>query len=141
MPSVTSLEKQEYYGFQHNRFWRIMEDYFQVELNDYEAKKKCIQEHGIILWDVIASCERVGSLDSAIRNVVCNDIVGMIQTYPSISMIICNGKKSYSIYQTYFKTKIDVPCVCLPSTSNANRSISQEALFHIWKQQLQNANV
>lgn len=137
MPSVTSLDKQEYYGFKHNRFWKIMSDYFQVEFTDYEAKKECIRKHGIILWDVIASCEREGSLDSAIRCIVCNDIKGMIQKYPSISLILCNGKKSYEVYQKHFGKEIELPCICLPSTSNANRSISEMELFRLWKEQLQ----
>ena len=38
MPSITSLEKQEYYGFKHNRFWKIISAYFQIEFNSYEEK-------------------------------------------------------------------------------------------------------
>lgn len=134
---MTSLEKQEYYGFAHNRFWKIMGAYFQIDLPDYEAKKACIQAHGIILWDVIKTCEREGSLDSAIKHVECNDITAMVQANPSISCIICNGKKSYELYQRHFGKVITVPCVYLPSTSNANRSISEEKLFQQWFTQLQ----
>ncbi len=136
MPSVTSLAKQEYYGYRHNRFWRIMEAYFHIPLNDYQAKRRCIQDHHIILWDVIASCEREGSLDSAIRHVVCNDVATLIHKYPSIRLILCNGKKSYELYQKHMQAQIAVECVCLPSTSNANRTIQQEALFEQWFYQL-----
>ena len=38
MPSVTSLEKQEYYGFKHNRFWKIIASYFQESFSSYEDK-------------------------------------------------------------------------------------------------------
>lgn len=136
MPSVTSLEKQEYYGFAHNRFWRIISHYFQEELPDYEAKKACIKKHGILLWDVIRSCEREGSLDSAIRKVVCNDIKGMLREHPSIVMVICNGKKSYDLYQKHVGKDVTIPCVCLPSTSNANRTIKEADLFYLWEEQL-----
>lgn len=136
MPSVTSLDKQEYYGFQHNRFWKIMRAYFDAELSSYEDKKHLIQDHHMILWDVIGSCEREGSLDSAIRHEVCNDIEGLIEQYPTLSLILCNGKKSYDLYQRYFAKQIQIPCVCLPSTSNANRSISEQALFQAWFDQL-----
>ena len=39
MPSVASLEKQEYYGFKHNRFWKIMNHMFQMPIDTYEQKK------------------------------------------------------------------------------------------------------
>lgn len=136
MPSVTSLEKQEYYGFQHNRFWKIMQAYFHVELNNYEQKQQLIQEHSLILWDVIGSCEREGSLDSAIRNVTCNDIAGLVQRYPSISLVLCNGKKSCDLYQRHFAKQLALEYVALPSTSNANRTIKEADLYQQWFHQL-----
>lgn len=138
MPSVTSLEKQEYYGFKHNRFWKIMSAYFQVELQDYEAKRQLILDHDLILWDVIGSCEREGSLDSAIRKETCNAIVELYEQYADIQWILCNGRKSYDLYQKHFASKIDAVCVCMPSTSNANRSIKETALFAKWFAQLDN---
>lgn len=136
MPSVTSLAKQEYYGYRHNRFWPIMAAYFDVPLSDYEAKKRCIRDHGIILWDVIGSCERDGSLDSAIRNEVCNDIVGLWKQYPEISLILCNGKKSFTLYERYMAKQIACEYVYCPSTSNANRTMKEAELFAYWFEQL-----
>ncbi len=136
MPSVTSLAKQEYYGYRHNRFWKIMSAYFQIELSDYQAKQECIKANHLILWDVIASCEREGSLDSAIHDVVCNDVASLIHTYDSIRLILCNGKKSYELYQRHIQPKVNIECICLPSTSNANRTIKEEDLFTKWFEQL-----
>lgn len=136
MPSVTSLAKQEYYGFKHNRFWKIMEAYYQTKLSDYSAKQECIKTNHLILWDVIATCEREGSLDSAIHDAVCNDIASLVHQYDTIRLIICNGKKSYELFQRHFKMQIDVECVCLPSTSNANRTICEADLFAKWFEQL-----
>ncbi len=136
MPSVVSLEKHEYYGYRHNRFWKIMAAYFQVELTNYKQKQQLILDHSLILWDVIASCEREGSLDSAIRHVSVNDIAALTQTYPKIKRILCNGKKSWELYQRYFGKRIDVSCICLPSTSNANRTIKESELFAQWFTQL-----
>ena len=136
MPSVASLKHQEYYGFQHNRFWKIMSAYFHVELLDYETKVKLIQDHHLVLWDVIGSCEREGSLDSAIRNVTCNELGELLKQYPRIQWILCNGRKSYDVYQKHFAQTIDIPCVCLPSTSNANRTMQETALFEQWFAQL-----
>lgn len=135
MPSVTSLDKQEYYGFKHNRFWKIMNYIFQMPIHTYEEKKDIILQHHILLWDVIGECEREGSLDSNIKNEVVNDISSLIQNYPSIHMVICNGRKSYDLYQKHF-SQLPVSCIYLPSTSNANRSIKEEVLFSKWEEAL-----
>lgn len=131
MPSVTSLEKQEYYGFKHNRFWKIMQMVYHMPIDTYLEKENLIRKNHIVLWDVIGSCERVGSLDSNIKQVEVNDIAGLLRRFPSIEQVYCNGKKSFTLYQTYF-SKMEIPCQYLPSTSNANRSIKEEQLFQIW---------
>lgn len=131
MPSVTSLEKQEYYGFKHNRFWRIMQQAFMMPTNTYEEKQQIILNHHLLLWDVIKTCERKGSLDSAIHNEVVNPIDELVRQYPSIKLIICNGRRSYDVYQKYF-SQLRVNCCCMPSTSNANRSIKESELFAKW---------
>lgn len=140
MPSVTSLDKQEYYGFKHNRFWKIMQSMFQMPIQTYEEKKQIILTHHMILWDIIGECEREGSLDSAIRHEKINDIESLIQTYPTIRLVICNGKKSYDLYQKHFKM-IQIPSIYLPSTSNANRTVKEQDLFEIWQQVFKKADI
>lgn len=135
MPSVTSLQQAEYYGFKHNRFWKIIAQYFHCNFTNYQEKKECIIKHNVALWDVIATCERKGSLDSMIKDEVCNDIVSFLKHYPSVKTVLCNGKKSFQLYQKHF-SNIDINCICLPSTSNANRSISETSLFQIWNDAL-----
>ncbi len=137
MPSVKSLEDYEYYAHKTNRFWKIMSELFQMPINNYQQKQQIIIQNHLILWDVIATCNRVGSLDSKIKDVVVNDIESMIKNYPSIQCIICNGKKSYELYQKHFK-HIKLKCIGLPSTSSANQSIKQDALYEIWKQTIIN---
>lgn len=132
MPSATSLEKQEYYGFKHNRFWKIMAHYYQQELLTYSEKCNLIQNHHIALWDVIGSCEREGSLDTAIRKEKVNDLVTFLKDHPSIQLVICNGTKSAQLYEKHFANKILIPYVKLPSTSNANRTISEKELYEKW---------
>lgn len=135
MPSVTSLEKQEYYAFQHNRFWKIMSYVYDMPITTYEEKKAIIYQQQLLLWDVIHTCEREGSLDSKIRNEQVNPIDEVITQYPSIQKIICNGKKSYQLYQKNF-SHLPISCMVLPSTSNANRTITEETLFQVWKEAL-----
>lgn len=131
MPSVSSLQKQEYYGFAHNRFWKIVGQYFQINFETYEQKVACIRNHHLILWDVIGQCEREGSLDSNIKHEICNDIETLLKQHPSIHTVLCNGKKSYDLYQRHFH-HVNVSCYVMPSTSNANRSIKEEELYRQW---------
>lgn len=135
MPSVTSLQQTEYYGFKHNRFWKIIGQHFDCSFKNYREKELCIIQNQLALWDVIATCKREGSLDSMIKDEVCNDILSFLKQYPSIKTVLCNGKKSFQLFQKHFGT-IDINCICLPSTSNANRSISEIELFQIWNDAL-----
>ena len=137
MPSVVSLEKQEYYGFKHNRFWKIMRKLKHDNLENYTQKVNFIKENDFALWDVIATCERQGSLDSKIKKVVCNDIEQLLNDYPSINKILCNGKKASVLYLRYF-SHLDIEVIHLPSTSNANRSISEDVLLEYWLSALKN---
>lgn len=131
MPSITSLEKQEYYGFNHNRFWKIMAAYFRLEFTTYGDKESCIKNNHLLLWDIIQSCEREGSLDSNIHHEICNDLEKIISEYLSVEFIICNGKKSFLLYKKYF-SHLPIEVFCLPSTSNANQSIKKEELYIKW---------
>ena len=58
MPSVTSLERRQYYGYRHNRFWPILSACFSMPIDTYEQKKEIILRHHLVLWDVIHASER-----------------------------------------------------------------------------------
>jgi len=131
LPSVVSLENQEYYAHKYNRFWKIISKYFDIEFNSYEMKLQALKEHHIALWDVIKVGERKGSLDSNIYNEEVNPIHEVVKTYPSIQFIICNGKKSYDLVCKHFHD-LNVEVLYLPSTSNANQTIKENDLFHKW---------
>mgnify|MGYP003499176739 FL=1 len=95
MPSVTSLERHQYYGHKQNDFWPMMFAFFEQPYTDaYSVKQELLIKHGIALWDVLSSCEREGSLDSNIMNEIPNDINGVLVQYPTIEYIIFNGGKA-----------------------------------------------
>lgn len=136
MPSVVSLEKQEYYGFHLNRFWKIMSVYSGRVFSDYETKKQMILDYDFALWDVIQGCEREGSLDSKIKNPVCSDILWLLKEVATIEKILCNGKKAAELFDRHFKDKVACKVIYLPSTSNANRTIKEADLFAVWLEAL-----
>jgi hypoxanthine-DNA glycosylase len=122
MPGEQSLIKQQYYGNKRNHFWPIISDLLNEDFTSYSYNHKCqrLNAHGIALWDVIASCEREGSLDSAIRHEKANDLKGLLQQYPTIKWIGLNGTKAYQSFLTYKKKVVDfpeLPFTKLPSTS------------------------
>ncbi len=121
MPSVTSLEKQQYYGHKQNDFWPMMFDYFNEPYqDDYTIKQALLIKHHIALWDVLSSCEREGSLDSNIVDEIPNEIRALIAQYPSITSILLNGGKAYQSFRKYFPDLIkEKQCIKMPSTSPA----------------------
>lgn len=87
--------------------------------------------HHIALWDVIASCEIVGSSDSSIKNVVPNDISAILKD-SKIKRIFVNGKTAEKYYNKYIFPSTKIVATALPSTSPANAACSLESLIEKW---------
>ena len=136
MPGVASLRKQEYYGFPHNAFWRIiaaLTDHDTVP-DVYEERLEMIRRGGMALWDVCHSCRRVGSLDSNILDEVPNDIVGLLDSHPSIQTVVFNGTPAHRLFKRHIGLKIleGRKVLVMPSTSPANASWSYERKLAAW---------
>lgn len=133
IPGVKSLEKQQYYGHPQNKFWKIIFELFNEEFTeDYDERLNVLKKHHIALWDVIDSCERKGSLDSEIKNEEANQIEELLEDYPNITAIFCNGGKSYKNLQKLLGKNIKIPIYLLPSTSPLH-TISFERKLEEWK--------
>ena len=102
LPSVKSREVKFYYGHPQNRFWRVLEALYDVELKSIESKRKFLIENNIALWDVISSCEIQGSSDSSIKDVEVNDIEWIIKN-SQVTKIYANGKKAEEYYNKFLK--------------------------------------
>ena len=116
MPSVKSLEASFYYMHPRNRFWWVMEEVLGCPVPpDPAGRTALLLQHGVGLWDVLAACERKGSLDSAIKNPQPNPI----DKLPHISSIpiFVNGGAAERYFKCYFPT---FSATRLPSTSPAN---------------------
>lgn len=132
-PSVKSREAKFFYGHPQNRFWRVMARLCDADIpQTVEDKKKLILDNHLALWDVIHSCDVEGSADSSIKNVVPNDI-SVILNNSEVSRIFVNGKKAESLYKKYLEKETGITAVCLPSTSPANASWSEDRLTEYWR--------
>lgn len=134
-PGVRSLQLQQYYAHPQNHFWRILEAIWPssahgISASSYENRSNWLLERGLGVWDVYASCERSGSLDSAIRNAVPNNIAAL--QLPHLGAIAHNGGESFK-HARHTQT-LGVPVYQLPSTSPANASWSFERKLAAWRE-------
>ncbi len=132
-PSVRSREEGFFYGHKQNRFWKVVSGVFEEEEpRTIEEKKTLLIRNKIALWDVIQSCDIIGSSDSSITNVVPNDLSAILST-ADIKAIYVNGKTALKYYEKYTEHVIKRSAICLPSTSPANAAWSMEKLLAAWK--------
>ncbi|SEO84562.1 DNA-deoxyinosine glycosylase [Paenibacillus sp. OV219] len=104
MPGEASIAMNEYYGNPRNHMWRVLYGLFGREPDEgYEDRLAFAASHGIAMWDVIASCEREGSLDANIRAEVPNDLPGLAKMHPSLRCLAFNGTKSHDTFKKYFR--------------------------------------
>lgn len=135
IPGDRSIELQQYYGHPQNRFWRVLTSIIGSELPlDYDARQQMLLVNRIALWDVVRQADRVGSLDSAIRNEEPNDIKTFISQHPMLKIIAFNGKKAEQLYDKYFERFTHLKYLSLPSTSPANAMCKIDELQKKWIQ-------
>jgi hypoxanthine-DNA glycosylase len=133
VPGVKSLEMQEYYAHPQNKFWKIIFELFKENFSEnYLDKIKILKKNKIAVWDVIDSCERIGSLDTKIKNEENNDVLQLLKKYSNIKTIFCNGGKSYKNLQKIAGKNFEIPIYLLPSTSPLH-TISFEKKLENWK--------
>ncbi|MBZ6527690.1 DNA-deoxyinosine glycosylase [Aerococcaceae bacterium DSM 111021] len=126
-PGVPSLRKQQYYGNPGNAFWRVVFNALQVDdPMDYLERLETLLAHGIGVWDVYATAEREGSLDSKIKSNTLNDFEQVLEL-ANIQLIIANGKTAY---QEVLKHPIFQPyeVVSALSTSGLNNGRERERM-------------
>lgn len=135
MPSVKSLADAQYYAHPRNAFWPILFDVFgAAPTDDYEVKKALICENGLALWDVARSCEREGSLDSAMRDIAANDFAALYARCPHIHTVLCNGGTAHTLFvKSGFAGTRRV--IRMPSTSPAYTMPYRNKL-DVWKKTL-----
>ncbi|MCB0937926.1 MAG: DNA-deoxyinosine glycosylase [Mycobacterium sp.] len=122
MPSVMSLAAAEYYGNPRNAFWRIAGELFGFEVDEpYPRRVEALRRNGVAVWDVLHSCRRPGSLDSAVdpASMVANDFAAFFAAHPAIERVYFNGAAAQHNYARLVRIDADVSYLRLPSTSPA----------------------
>lgn len=145
IPGVASLKAQQYYAHPRNAFWPIISDFLHLEPNfDYASRCHALQAAGFALWDVLESCVRPGSLDSAIDKKSEQQIplLDLLARYPSIHTLLFNGQKSYQVFTRTWQRDLqdkNYQFFALPSTSPANARLSYAEKRTRWFTALQSA--
>ncbi|HEX2214267.1 MAG TPA: DNA-deoxyinosine glycosylase [Mycobacterium sp.] len=122
MPSVMSLAARQYYGNPRNAFWRITGEIFGfADDTAYEERVAALMAHGIAVWDVLRSCRRAGSLDSAVEpdSMVANDFDSLLRAHPDITKVLFNGAAAEKNFHRLVAVATDLSYQRLPSTSPA----------------------
>ena len=123
LPGDASLAAQRYYAHPTNQFWRLLGSAIGEELQslDYESRLGRLAERRVGLWDVIASANRRGSLDQAIREAAHNRIDHLLHDFPDLRAIAFNGSAAAAAGRKLIGASPEgLTLLELPSSSAAN---------------------
>lgn len=142
MPGKKSLETQQYYAHPRNAFWPIIGELFGIDpQTPYPERLEQLANCGVVLWDVLESCVRPGSLDAdiEIETIVPNDIPALLKRYSTIRRICFNGATAAKLFRKYIApelsiTNVTIDYVQLPSTSPAYAGMNFAAKLDAWRQ-------
>jgi double-stranded uracil-DNA glycosylase len=142
MPGAASLSAGQYYAHPRNVFWKIMGELIGFDVQKpYAQRLNALRVAGIALWDVVHSCHRQGSLDTAIEldSLEVNDFGEFFEKCPHINLILFNGAAAERCYQKYVlpQPKAAFRYTRLPSTSPAHAALSFARKLAVWRQALE----
>ena len=140
MPSAASLAAGQYYAHARNLFWPIAGAISGFDASvPYAERVMRLQAAGVAVWDVVSSCVRAGSLDSAIdeRSIVVNPFAAFLDAHPRIERICFNGRKAEAAWGRYVRHELSpsrpFAYRLLPSTSPANAGMSYTRKLRAWR--------
>ena len=141
MPGSLSLQAQQYYAHPRNVFWQIMEALFDIASDaPYQTRLNGLIDNKIALWDVIKTCHRSGSLDTAIdkTSIEVNDFAGFFHQQPRIQTLFFNGLKAEQVYCKSVRSALPHHLNThhlqrLPSSSPANAQLTLAEKIAKWR--------
>jgi len=140
MPGIASLEARQYYGHPRNAFWDVTEVLDIERSLPYRSRCARLKRLGFALWDVLAECEREGSLDQEIRAPRVNDLAAFAQAR-RLERIWFNGQAARRHFDRLAAANVTtaqatVELRTLPSTSPAHTARSK---YGVWRRALRSA--
>jgi hypoxanthine-DNA glycosylase len=117
-----------------NQFWKLVgalvgQDLYALPYNDRLPR---LVAHRFGLWDVLAACEREGSLDSAIRKPAANDFDRLRHLCPKLETVGFNGQASGKFAPQF--EQAGYRTLVLPSSSPAHMALTFEQKLQLWRQ-------
>jgi TDG/mug DNA glycosylase family protein len=103
----------------------------------YSERIAALVEKNIALWDVLYSCSRSGSLDSAIESgtIIVNDFRTFFGSHPLIKAIFFNGNKAEREFIKKVAPDVNLDHIVLhklPSTSPAMAAMTVDQKKEAW---------
>src|SRR5574343_691540 len=138
MPGEASLCAGQYYAHPRTAFWRIMGDLLGAGPTlPYAERLLRLKAAGIALWDVIADCERSGSLDADIvrTSVRANDFGSFFAAHPGIGQVFFNGAAAEASFRRHVLPLLrgaEFALCRLPSTSPAHAARGYDEKLAAW---------
>lgn len=122
LPGDASLKAAQYYAHPRNAFWRLVGDVIDADLAalPYEARLEALLARRVGLWDVIASAQRKGSLDAAIRAPEPADLLALTDRLPGLRAVAFNGGTAARSGRRILEGRTTAALIDLPSSSPAH---------------------
>jgi double-stranded uracil-DNA glycosylase len=141
MPGERSLAAGEYYAHERNLFWTVMGELIGAGPTvPYPRRLAMLRSHRIALWDVLAACERRGSLDANIdaASVRINAFAAFFTRHPRIGRVYFNGGTAERLFRTRVvpvlpETTAKLTMQRLPSTSPAYAAMRAADKITQWR--------
>ena len=144
MPGQASLRQARYYAHPRNAFWPIVSQCLGLAADaGYAPASDALLRRGFALWDVLARCERPGSLDADIRpeSIEANDFAAFFAAHPHIGRVLFNGAAAQALYRRHVLPALPaamaaLPQLRMPSTSPAHAGMSRHDKALLWQRAL-----
>jgi TDG/mug DNA glycosylase family protein len=139
MPGVASLRAGQYYAHPRNLFWPIVGQLVGAyPALAYRRRIDALKAARIALWDVLASCVRVGSLDADIERAsqVPNDFAAFFASHRAITHVFFNGSQAQQSFARLIQARPlgrNLAFQRLPSTSPAHAALTFEQKLAAWR--------
>ncbi|GAA4340017.1 DNA-deoxyinosine glycosylase [Pigmentiphaga soli] len=133
-PGVASLAQGQYYAHPRNQFWRLLGACLGCDLASlpYAQRVAEVARRRVGIWDVVAECRRVGSLDSAVTEASVNPLARYLREHaPALERIGFNGGLSWKLGRHLADHGYAV--YRLPSSSPAAAMYSFEQKLARWR--------